>query len=59
MRALAVIRNRGDEAPLIADPSFRRILGELAWRRLAPAVRARFAVKPAPGAELRYVARCA
>jgi hypothetical protein len=38
-----------------ADPSFRRLLGELAWRRLAPAVRARFAVKPAPGDEIRYV----
>jgi hypothetical protein len=38
-----------------ADPSFRHLLGELAWRRLAPAVRARFAVKPAPGAEIQYV----
>src|SRR5215831_18825254 len=38
-----------------ADPSFRGLLGELAWRRLAPAVRARFAVKPAPGSEIRYV----
>jgi uncharacterized protein DUF4166 len=38
-----------------ADPSFRHLLGELAWRRLAPAVRARFAVKPAPGRDIRYV----
>jgi hypothetical protein len=55
MRAVAIIRNPGDEAPGIADQSFRRILGELAWRRLAPAVRRRFAVKPAPGGSIRYV----
>jgi hypothetical protein len=36
------------------DPSFRALLGELAWRRLPPAVRERFAWKPAPGAEIRY-----
>src|SRR6266849_6140730 len=39
----------------IADASFRELLGELAWRRLAPAVRERFAWKPAPGAAIRYV----
>jgi len=38
----------------IADGSFRDLLGELAWRRLPPAVRERFAWKPAPGNEIRY-----
>lgn len=37
------------------DPSFRRLLGELAWRRLAPAVRERFRWKPASGAQIHYV----
>lgn len=32
-----------------ADPVFRNLLGESAWRRLDPDVRGRFAVKPAPG----------
>jgi len=39
---------------ILPDPSFRALLGEIAWRRLVPAVRARFAVKPAPGAAIRY-----
>jgi hypothetical protein len=43
---------RHDLAP---DPSFERLLGELAWRRLAPAIRERFRWKPAFGAEIRYV----
>ena len=43
---------RHDLAP---DPSFERLLGELAWRRLAPAIRERFRWKPAAGAEIRYV----
>jgi hypothetical protein len=37
------------------DPSFERLLGELGWRRLAPAIRERFRWKPAAGAEIRYV----
>ncbi len=40
---------------LLPDASFRQLLGDLAWRRLPPAVRERFAWKPAPGAEIRYV----
>lgn len=36
------------------DPSFRTLLGEPAWRRLALPIRARFAQKPAPGAALHY-----
>jgi len=36
------------------DPSFEHLLGEPAWRRLAPAIRERFRWKPAPGAEIRY-----
>jgi hypothetical protein len=31
------------------DPTFRRLLGEAAWQRLNPNVRARFAVKPDAG----------
>ena len=42
-------------APRLPDPSFRRLLGEPQWRSLVPAVRARFAWKPAAGAGLRYV----
>jgi hypothetical protein len=33
----------------VADPTFRRLLGEAAWQRLNPNVRARFAVKPDAG----------
>ena len=36
------------------DPSFHALLGDLAWRRLPPAVRERFSWKPAAGAEIRY-----
>jgi hypothetical protein len=32
-----------------ADPTFRRLLGEAAWQRLNPNVRARFAIKPEAG----------
>jgi len=39
---------------VLPDPSFRALLGELAWRRLSPAVRQRFAVKPAPGSAILY-----
>lgn len=41
-------------AGLEPDPSFRALLGDLAWRRLPSAVRERFAWKPTPGAEIRY-----
>jgi len=41
------------------DPSFERLLGELAWRRLAPAIRERFRWKPVAGAEIRYVGEMA
>ena len=44
---------------LTPDPSFQRLLGELAWRRLAPAIRERFRWKPAAGAEIRYVGEMA
>lgn len=39
---------------LLPDPSFRALLGELAWRRLPAAVRERFAWKPAPGHHVTY-----
>src|SRR5579864_5556332 len=41
-------------AGLEPDPSFRELLGELAWRRLPPAVRERFSWKPVRGGEIRY-----
>jgi len=34
---------------IATDPTFRRLLGEAAWQRLNPNVRARFAVKPDAG----------
>ncbi len=55
MSGIAAVRGGSVASSFHADPSFRHLLGELAWRRLAPAVRARFAVKPAPGNEIRYV----
>jgi hypothetical protein len=36
------------------DAAFRRLLGEAHWRALAPAVRARFGVKPRVGETVRY-----
>jgi len=42
------------EGALLPDPSFERLMGALAWRRLPEAVRERFRWKPAPGAEIRY-----
>jgi uncharacterized protein DUF4166 len=51
------VRSARDSAasPLLEpDPSFERLLGALAWQRLAPAVRERFRWKPAGGAEIRY-----
>jgi hypothetical protein len=39
---------------MLPDDSFRRLLGELAWRRLAAPIRERFARKPAPGAAICY-----
>lgn len=43
-----------NDTVVVADPTFRRLLGDAAWRRLDPAVRARFAVKPAPGEVLIF-----
>src|SRR5262249_53353278 len=51
----ARLRHHTPEAPAHtaevagADTTFRRLLGEAAWQRLNPNVRARFAVKPAAG----------
>lgn len=36
------------------DDSYRSILGEQAWRRLAPEIRARFSAKPRHGKSIRY-----
>ena len=38
-----------------ADSSYREILGDLAWRRLHPEIRARFSERPARGQLMRYV----
>src|SRR5215470_19052165 len=60
MSGLATLRPASvPSQDLQPDPSFERLLGELAWRRLAPAVRERFRWKPAPGAELRYAGEMA
>ena len=37
------------------DDSYRRLLGEAAWHRLAPEIRARFSVKPGTNARIRYL----
>ena len=43
------------EPPKIqSDPLYRKLLGEAAWLRLAPAVRLRFGLKPGPGEAFRY-----
>ena len=42
-----------DPRQIQTDPLDREILGEAAWRRLAPAVRLRFSLKPGPGAVFR------
>lgn len=39
----------GRDNSVAADSTFRRLLGEAAWQRLNPNVRARFAVKPEAG----------
>lgn len=39
----------GRNNTITPDPTFRRLLGEAAWQRLNPNVRARFAVKPDAG----------
>lgn len=39
----------------LPDLGFRRLLGEVQWRRLAAPIRERFGWKPAPGTEIRYV----
>ena len=54
-------RGEGEGTPpvLQPDPSFQHLLGDLAWRRLAPAVRERFRWKPASGAEIRYAGEMA
>ena len=38
-----------------ADSTYKDLLGDLAWRRLHPEIRARFSQKPAPGAATHYV----
>lgn len=50
MRAIEKTESTG----LLPDPGFRALLGELQWRRLPPAVRERFAWKPAPGRDIVY-----
>jgi hypothetical protein len=51
--------SQGETATLLPDPSFERLLGPLAWRRLPETVRQRFRWKPAPGTELRYLGEMA
>ncbi len=39
------------------DPTFRRLMGEAAWKRLSPAIRLRFSVKPTRAQPLVYSGR--
>jgi hypothetical protein len=55
MRLVASREIARTAAERVADPTFRQLLGEVAWRRLPLAVRERFAWKPAPGAAFRYI----
>jgi Domain of unknown function (DUF4166) len=68
MPSLGTLRNPLDPVPqpsapvgtaVAADPTFRHLLGEAAWRRLDPNVRARFAVKPAVGDVFAFVGEMA
>ena len=45
----------GRDPRLETDSSYREILGERAWARLRPEIRARFSVKPKPGCRQHYV----
>ncbi len=60
MSNLAVLRSApAPSRDLQPDPSFERLLGELAWRRLAPPIRERFRWKPVAGAEISYAGEMA
>src|SRR5260370_21233741 len=60
MANLAVLRSApAPSRDLQPDPSFERLLGELAWRRLTPPIRERFRWKPVAGAEISYAAEMA
>jgi Domain of unknown function (DUF4166) len=41
----------------VEDLAFRKLLGEPAWRGLAPAIHSRFGVKPLPGQVVEYTGR--
>lgn len=41
----------------VEDLAFRKLLGEPAWRGLAPAIHSRFGVKPLPGEVVEYAGR--
>src|SRR5262245_6972742 len=41
----------------VEDLAFRQLLGEPAWRGLAPAIHSRFGVKPLPGQVVEYAGR--
>jgi hypothetical protein len=41
----------------VEDLAFRRLMGESAWRGLAPAIQSRFGVKPLPGQVVEYAGR--
>lgn len=41
----------------VEDLAFRKLLGEPAWRGLAPAIHSRFGVKPLPGQVVEYAGR--
>lgn len=57
MKMLDHRRFTGLDAGRNGDPTFRRLMGEAAWRRLSPAIRLRFGVKPTRGKPLVYGGR--
>ena len=61
MRRQQLVRRRPDEAPRspAKNGSFRKLVGELAWRRLPRPVQARFERELAPGESAVYVGEVA
>lgn len=51
--------SRPADRAVVADPTFRRLLGDAAWRRLDADVRARFAVTPGIGDVFAFVGEMA
>jgi Domain of unknown function (DUF4166) len=53
----SAVGTTGRTAIGIEDLAFRQLLGEPAWRGLAPAIHSRFGIKPLPGQVIEYAGR--